>query len=811
MFSRTMGGTLAVGAAILVLSLAAGCSGGQSRLAVHMEKGRKYLAANSYEKARIEFQNALQINPKDAEAHYETGIVDEKLGHLPEAARSYQEAIDLTPKRDHLDATIALAKLFVLNGAADRALDVIQAALQQHADAPELLALRAVCRERKQDLTGAEADALHAMQLAPKNEDAIAALAGIYKSQGQGIKAQMLVEHAVQNIPGSTALHFMLAQIYTDAGRPVDAAAQYQKLIELNRSESSHRIRLAQFYTNTGQLDAAEATLRRALKDLPAERSLKLSLIDFLSARRSPATAAEELKKMVAAEPQDSDLQLALARMYRASGEIPKAEALYRGVIDKEHTRPPGLEARNRLAVLRFQQSDSDGALALVNAVLAQDPGNNDALLIRGNIELVRNDPRSAIVDLRTVLRDQPSNAEVLRTLVRAHLANREPQLAKALMEQAVDANPRDAALQKDLAELLVRIGAGDESNRVIAKAVEQLPGNIEVLDTQFRIAMTTKDLVRAKTAADAMLSLQPELPLGHMYEGVVAEAQKRYDEALREYTIAGNSRPDASEPLEAVVRVLSETKRLPEALKRLDDAAAKYPTNPMPLDAKGQYLMQNGRLAEAKEAFTQATVRAPKWWPAYRDMAKAQLLGKEDVAAVIDGLRRAKALVDQSEQLSEALANLLVRAGKPQEAIAENEEALHKYPKSDATANNLAMLLVTYRTDPPSLARARGLAARFADSQSPAYLDTYGWVLYKGGEAAAAVPVFARLVAAQPNAVVARYHLGMAQALAGNRAEARNNLLRVIDSGQRFPGLDEAKSALDRLNKEATDVAPRT
>jgi len=34
----------------------------------HMERGRQYLAAGNLEKARIEFRNALQIEPKDAEA-----------------------------------------------------------------------------------------------------------------------------------------------------------------------------------------------------------------------------------------------------------------------------------------------------------------------------------------------------------------------------------------------------------------------------------------------------------------------------------------------------------------------------------------------------------------------------------------------------------------------------------------------------------------------------------------------------------------------------------------------------------------------
>jgi tetratricopeptide (TPR) repeat protein len=810
MFGRMLGRILTLGAVVLLLGITAGCGGAQARKAAHMEKGHNYLAAQNYQKARVEFQNALQIDPKDAKARYEVGVIDEKLGRLPQALQSYQAAIDAAPQHEYLDATIALAKLMALYGAPERALELVKAAFAKNPDDSELFVLRAVARAQLNDLSGAAADAERASELAPGNEDAIAALAGVFKAQGQSDKARTLIERAVQDIPGSPELRFMLAQIYTDAGRRGDAEAQYQKIIELKPAESSHRIRLAQFYASSNQLDAAEATLRRALKDFPADRTVKLSLVQFLSARRGHDVAQEELKKMIVAAPQEYDLQFALARIYREVGDNQKAESVYRGVIDKERTNPPGLTARNGLADLRMQQNDQDGAVALANEVLAQNPRDNDALIIRGNVELARNDPRDAIADLRAVLRDQPDNAAVLRTLARAHLANGEPQIAEEVMRRAVQSNPNNPGLESDFAQLLTRLGKSDEANAVIADAVEELPGNLETLDTQFRIAMTTKDLHRAKSAADALVAQQPKLALGYMYQGVIAETEKQYEEALRLYTVAANLRPDAAEPLEAMVRVLSVTHHLPEALKRLDDAAAKNPRDPLPLDVKGELLVQNGRLADAKEAFRQASVLAPKWWPPYRGMAKARLLGKENLADVIEGLRRAKPVVDQSERLSEVLANLLLREGKSDEAIAEYQETLRQYPKSDVAANNLAMLLVTYRSDAASLNRARDLTARFSDSPSLAYRDTYGWVLYKRGDAAAAVPVFARILAESPNAVVARYHLGMAQARAGNRAEARDNLTRAVDSGQPFPGLDEAKSTLQGLDTSVS-AAPRT
>ena len=175
--------------------------------------------------------------------------------------------------------------------------------------------------------------------------------------------------------------------------------------------------------------------------------------------------------------------------------------------------------------------------------------------------------------------------------------------------------------------------------------------------------------------------------------------------------------------------------------------------------------------------------------------------------------LRHAKSVADQTEELGEQLALLLEGQGKPDEAISEYEDIVHRYPQSDVAVNNLAMLLATYRKDPASLDRANELSARFANSPNPSYLDTYGWVLFKRGDAANSVPVLVRVVAKVPDAAVARYHLGMAQSMAGDATDARDNLARAVKAGTQFPGLNEAKATLDKLAKSppVASATPKT
>jgi Tfp pilus assembly protein PilF len=151
----------------------------------------------------------------------------------------------------------------------------------------------------------------------------------------------------------------------------------------------------------------------------------------------------------------------------------------------------------------------------------------------------------------------------------------------------------------------------------------------------------------------------------------------------------------------------------------------------------------------------------------------------------------------------------LFERLGKYDDAVQVYERALRRDPRSEVTANNLAMMLVTYRKDQASLDRAKTLSARFANSPNSAFLDTYGWVLYKRGESAAAVIALQNSAAKSPDSPVLLYHLGMAEALAGQDAAARDNLTRSLQSGKQFSGMDEAKATLEKLAKLASNAAP--
>jgi len=152
--------------------------------------------------------------------------------------------------------------------------------------------------------------------------------------------------------------------------------------------------------------------------------------------------------------------------------------------------------------------------------------------------------------------------------------------------------------------------------------------------------------------------------------------------------------------------------------------------------------------------------------------------------------------------QLASELALLYETHGRANDAIALYEQLHRQNPQGDAIANALAMLLVTYRNDNASLDQARDLTSAFASSQDGSLLDANGWVHFKRGEYAQALPALQRAVQRSPDTRQFRYHLGMTELSLGQTERARSDLEMAVSGTADFVGSDEARTTLATLKK---------
>jgi Flp pilus assembly protein TadD len=142
-----------------------------------------------------------------------------------------------------------------------------------------------------------------------------------------------------------------------------------------------------------------------------------------------------------------------------------------------------------------------------------------------------------------------------------------------------------------------------------------------------------------------------------------------------------------------------------------------------------------------------------------------------------------------------------MLQEGSGQKAEAEKtyERALAIDSRAAIAANNLAWLLVDSTRD---LDRALGLAqtARSRLPSDPNIADTLGWILVRKQLAAEAIPHLSFAARTATRNPVIHYHLGMAYAGNGDKANARRALQQALAMGQSFPEADAARQALDTL-----------
>jgi len=105
-----------------------GCGGAEERKAEHLERGKKYFAEHNYDKAKVEFKNVLQIDPKTAQPYFYLGQIEEDKQNWREAFALYQKAVELDAS--DVDAKTKLAKFYLLVQEREKASELVAAILQ---------------------------------------------------------------------------------------------------------------------------------------------------------------------------------------------------------------------------------------------------------------------------------------------------------------------------------------------------------------------------------------------------------------------------------------------------------------------------------------------------------------------------------------------------------------------------------------------------------------------------------------------------------------------------------------------------------
>ena len=789
--------------AVVVAMTLAGCESKPEKKARYMERAESHFSEENYDKARLEYQNVLQIDPKDVSAQFRLAQINERLGNTRKAIAGYRYVVENDDQ--HLEARIKLGEVYFTAGATDLARETVEEALALNPGSADAVALRGAVRLREGNTVSAKSDAEAALALEPGHAKAAMLLASLHVKEGRQAEAVKLLQSSIGQHPDNKAMRLVLADIFAGQ-QEIDKASEYlREIIALDPDTLAHRIRLASYYLKTEHAEEAEAVLRQAVADAPDDVKAKTALVDFIAQTKGMGSAEQALKSYIAAEPKVYDLQFALASLYLRNDKTDEAKAVYRDVIEEDKLGKDGQEARSNLARVLVSQNDASGALALVNEVLAENPRHHDSLVLRATLALSEQDPLSAIADVRALLRDQPESVSLLQMLARAHAMNDEIELAKDNYRRALDVQPLNTALSYEYAQLLLsQDNQSEEAREQLQKVVKLEPTHRNALNSLFRTYVLSEAWTEAENVASQLKTALPDDGIGYYFAGLIKDAKGDKRQAIDEFETALAKQPSAVEPLSGIVKAYLSMEDVDAAAERLSRAKQDLPESPVVRNLLGEVNVVRNDYDSAEREFKEAIELSPQFAVPYRNLSRLYVT-QEHMSAAIEILEQGLANTDRDTAVVFQLATLYERNGDSDAAIAQYEALLERDPQSIPAANNLAMLLVTYRSeDRTAMNRAAKLIERLKGEDNPAYLDTVGLVNYKHGKLDDAIVAFEQAVEVAPEARLLRYRLGKALYDKGQLDQARRNLELALEGEPRFDGVADAQALLQTINSAA-------
>ena len=777
---------------VLVLSA---CGGAESRKEKYLQSANGHYHDNDCKKAKLDYKNALQIDPKtvDALIGLSRCAVEEK--EWKNAYRYLLTALDTDP--NSVNAKIDLAKIYLVSGDNSKAYELIEEVLTAQPDNASAIALRGVFHLKNNTITAARTDSQESIDIDKSNLTAITLLSSINVKDHESDNAIKHIEGILRSTDiskrMSKELQLMLIALYSHTQKTDSVIKLYKNLIEQYPDNNAYVYRLAILYANNDNVDEAQTLLLSNIET----NDEKIAYVSFLDQYKSSEEATEILQEY--SNDGNGKLNLALGRRFLKLGEKDLAESILQE-LSKQIDQPEYLEAKNELALLSFKNGDVDTVERLLGEVLSEQPSNLRALIMRGTLSVSQRDAPAAIADFRTVLRDQPNNIYAVRQLSVAYILNDQKDLAKELLQKAVQIDSND----KHLGLLYARL-QGEEQNfdsaiDIVNQLLSDDQNDIETIKTLFDLQIANKDYVGAKQTAESMKSVMSDNPLGYYLSGVLLQNEENTTGAEQQYLTALEKQPRANEPLSGLIRLYMSQQEHKKAISYLENIINKDPEYLVPYNLLGEIALSIKDYPLAVDSFESAIKINDQWWIPYRGLSLTYLAQGEREKA-INILEHGFNLGAGIERLGIELALIYYQQGERQKSIDTYERIIEKVPNSIISKNNLAMILVDDNATTDNIQSALKYVKELESINEAASLDTVGWVHYNSGNVEQAIEFLEKAVSLAPNAAELHYHLGMAYSSdGGNIEKAKEHLLIATESEQNFTGKEKAVTKLKQL-----------
>ena len=787
--------------AVLVAVCLCACSSMEEKRDKFLASGQALYQQEDYVRARLQFKNALQIDPKFAPAYLWLGKTELNLKNPQGAYGALNQAVELKP--DLTEAQIVLGNLLLMAKQPDKAREKAELALKQepkNTDALLLSASLAMAQPQPQPQKALEVLA-EVRRLDPGKLPAYLMEASILAKEQKWAEAAAILENGIKANPKALNLYIARAGLADNQKQFAAGESFLLKAIDLEPKNPGLYTQLVRHYATAGQLDKAEAALRQGVSLEPDHEQPVILLARFLVSQGRRQDAESTLVKFIQEHPKNFPARFGLAEFYVALQRQGRAAQVLEDIINLDPDGPKGVQAKNELARLKLAQGQVEAAEKLVNEVLKAQPKDMQATETRGIIALGKKDGGTAVTSFRLLTQDRPQDPQAWLLLARAHLLNKEEGQAKETAKKALTLKPDFMDARKFLYGIFLQAKDYDGAIATIQGYLRLNDKDVFNLVGLGEVYALKGDDAQARAAFQKIITLEPKNPQGYFQMARLGLKAKKPVEALRYADQALQAQPDFLPALQLEISVYQEQKQPDKALAAVRQAVARRPKNPQLQQMVGELLLVQKQPQAAIAPLEEALSLNPQQVSALQLLALAYQQMPNSGQAVQQ--LAAKAADPKSSPIfSLVLATVYEQQKQFDQAIDLYNSLLARNLFPDLARNNLAYLLAEHRPTAENLDRARKLSSETLEENpdEPSFLDTMGWVLVKQEKYAKAKTFLEKALTRAPDQPAMLYHLGVCEAKLGETAAARANLQKALDSKARFMERDAAQKLLDSL-----------
>ncbi len=750
--------------------------------------------------ARAQIDEALALEPDNADGWSLDGDLKRGLGDLAGAVASYGKAVTIQPY--HLDARRnRAAALIDLNRHAEAQAD-IDFVLELLPDDPQAIYFNSLILGAAGDTRGAEAALRRADNIIRNYDTAFIRrhlptllLAGVINFAQQEVSdALFYLEQYLNLEPQHVGARRMLASLYMRRGDN-DRAVGVLRPISGPKTQDARL--LAQFGTalmRNGEHAEASAAFERAIELAPDLDQLRTRLALNEIAAGKPDQAIAGLEAALAREPDSMQHAMMLGLMQLRRREYDQTLAIAEDLQNRHPDNPFGL---NLAGAALWGQGEEDAARRRFEAATDLDPDYVPAHINLAKLDIRGGNLNDAETRLLSLVDRQLGENGPLLAL--ANIAERRGDLADAIQWlQRVRPTPQGGLrVQIQLVDLHIRAKNYREALHLARSLEANNTENLAVLEAVSRAALASNEIDMAILKLRRMMDVARESPrdlnrIAQMQQQA-GDNKGAYDSLSRAVFVDPTYLPAQA----SITRLEAGMGEIDKALARANDIRTMHPELATGDLLAGDVLMRAKRPAEAAVAYERGLKKQEDGVLVLR-----LYLARRDADGNAPPLELLQDWLDRHPDdmvVKRTLAGEYARLDRLDEAVSLNEELLALQPNDPVVLNNLAWLY--QKTGNPDALEYAERAYALAPNQANA-IDTLGWILVQRGEVSRGLTLLRDAQARAAGDPNINYHLAVALSKLGRTAEAREKLQALLNSGRGGDIADEAKALLEQLSE---------